>query len=138
MAGADVGVVVEGLAGLNKALKRADKETRLGIREVERAVAVPVQLDAQRLAVTEISGLRRTNMKTGGEWALMRIGVTQKLVYVAPKKRGNKRGSQKRPKFAPILMNKAMAPALERNRELIVRKMEHALDEMANHFSAGD
>ncbi len=137
MAGADVGVVVEGLAGLNKALKRADKETRLGIRKVERAVAVPVQLDAQRLAATEISGLRRTNMKTGAEWALMRIGVTQKLVYVAPKQRGNKRGSQKRKKFAPILMNKAMQPALDRNRELIVHKMEEALDQMADHFSQG-
>ncbi len=138
MAGAEVGVVVEGFTGLQRALKRADKETRLGIQKVERAVAEPVKLDAQRLAVTEISGLKRTNLRSGGEWGLMRIGITQRLVYVAPKKRGTKTGPRKRPNFAPVLMNKSMAPALERNGPLIVKRMEEALDEMASHFSQGE
>ncbi len=86
--GSVAAVNVKGLKELNRALKFADKETREGIQHAFRQLAVPVQLEAQRLAVTEISGLRRTNLKSGGEWGLMRIGINQKLVYVAPKKRG--------------------------------------------------
>lgn len=100
-------------------------------------VARPVQLEAQRLAATEISGIRRTNLTSGGEWALMRIGVTSKLLYVAPKKRGNKQGAKKRRNLAPLLMGKAMEPALDANRHRFESDIEDALDRMARHFNGG-
>ncbi len=125
---AAAGIKVKGFTELNRALKNADKETRLGIRKVERQVAEPVRVDAQELAVREISHI-------GNQWAAMRIGVTQKLVYVAPKQR-RKRGSP-RPNLAGLLLKKAMEPALEKNRAEIERAMEEALDAMANNFNKG-
>ncbi len=121
-------ILVKGLRDLNRALKHADRDTRLGIRKVERQVAEPVRVEAQELAVREISHI-------GTEWSRMRIGVTQKLVYVAPKQR-RKRGTP-RPNLAGLLMTKAMEPALERHRTEIERNMEQALDEMADNFNRG-
>lgn len=134
---AATGITVHGLRELNRALKTANKETKREVRESMERVARPVQLDAQKLAATEISGIRRTNLVSGGEWALMRIGVTSKLVYVAPKQRGKKQGSQKRRNLAPLLMGKAMEPALENNRHRFEHDVEQALDRMAAHFNGG-
>ncbi len=125
---AAAGIKVKGFTELHRALKNADKETRLGIRKVERQVAEPVRVEAQALAAREISHI-------GKEWAAMRIGITQKLVYVAPKQR-RKRGSA-RPNLAGLLLTKAMEPALEKHREQIERSMEQALEEMADNFNKG-
>ncbi len=119
-------------------MKNADKQTRLGIRKVERQVAEPVKREAQELAVREIS-------RIGTPWSTMRIGITQKVVYVAPKQRGNKARratvSQARrradQKFATRLMDRAMEPALEHNRAEIELAMEEAIDKMADNFNRG-
>ena len=97
-------------------------------------IARPVQLEAQRLAVTEISGLRRTNAQGTGQWALMRIGVNQRVVYVAPQKRSRR---STRPRFGTLLMNKAMQPALESQRHRLEAGIERALDRVADHFNRG-
>ncbi len=135
---AEGAIRVKGLTELNRALKHADKETRLGIRKVERQVAEPVRVDAQELAVREISHI-------GVPWSRMRIGITQKVVYVAPAQRGSKarratvtqarRKADK--KFATRLIREAMEPALEKNRAAIERNFEAALDDMADNFNRG-
>ncbi len=121
-------VRVRGLNELHRALKNADKDTRLGIRKVERQVAEPVRVEAQALASREISQI-------GREWSTMRIGITTNVVYVAPKAR-RKRGSP-RPNLAPLLMDKAMAPALEKHRARVESEMQDALDHMADNFNRG-
>ncbi len=123
---AEAAIRVRGLAELNRALKFADKETRLGIRKVERQVAEPVRVEAQELAARHISHI-------GTEWSRMRIGVTQKLVYVAPKQR-RKKGTP-RPNLAKLLMDKAMQPALDKHASEIEKNFEEALDQMANNFN---
>ncbi len=123
---AEAALHVKGLSELHRALKVADKETRLGIRKVERQVAEPVRVDAQQLATREISHI-------GTEWARMRIGITQKLVYVAPKQR-RKKGTP-RPNLAKLLMDKAMQPALDKHASEIERNFEEALDQMADNFN---
>lgn len=73
-------------------------------------------------------------------WAGMRIGVTRKLVYVAPKKRGVKtRGgsSRSRSNLADLLKERAMQPALDRNEGALVGRVDAALDTVANHFNGG-
>ncbi len=125
---AAAGIKVRGFTELQRALKNADKETRLGIRKVERQVAEPVRVEAQALASREISHI-------GKEWAAMRIGITTKLVYVAPKQR--RRKGTARPNLAGLLLTKAMEPALDRHREQIERSMEEALDKMAANFNRG-
>ncbi len=121
-------LAVRNLAEFNRTLKLADKQTRLGIRKVERQVAEPVKRDAEELAVREISHI-------GTEWSRMRIGLTQKLVYVAPKQR-RKRGSP-RPNLAGLLLKKSMIPAAKKNRELVERNFEDMLEHMAANFNRG-
>ncbi len=129
---------VKGLLELNRALKFADRETRLGIRKQERELVKPVKLDAEQLAVREISHI-------GKPWSTMRIGITQKLVYVAPKQRGSKarraavspRRRLSDQRFAGRLMDEAMQPALDRNVEKIEKGFEDVLEHMADNFNKG-
>ena len=122
------GIKVRGFTELHRALRNADKETRLGIRKVEREAAEPVRVEAQELAAREISHI-------GTEWAAMRTGITTKLVYVAPRRR-RKKGTP-RPNLAGLLMTKAMEPALDRHSEQIERSMEQALERMSDNFNRG-
>lgn len=143
MAGAVSGATirVRGLRELNKAFNQAEKHVRGDLKGELHRVAVPVQLMAQRLAVTKISGLAATNTTSGAEWAHMRIGATQTIVYVAPQQRGRLTKRNKRryargmgtgpPSFADLLMTKAMEPALNMNEGETVRRLEDMLDRLA-------
>ncbi len=135
---AAAGIRVEGLAELHRALRLADRQQRLGIRKAERQVAEPVAREAEQLAVRQISHI-------GVPWSRMRIGITQKLVYVAPKQRGSKarrarvtdarRKADK--KFARRLAVEAMHPAEERHRERTRAEFQNVLDTMADNFNKG-
>ncbi len=119
---------VKGLADLHRALGKADKQQRLGIRKAERQVAEPVKVEAQALATREIS-------RIGTKWWTMRIGITQKLVYVAPKMR--RTTGSRRPKFANVLRTKSLEPAAERNREKVRAAFQDVIDNMASNFNRG-
>lgn len=124
-------VIVKGYRELHVALAKADRDTRLGVRRELRAVAQPVQQDAEILALDRISGLSRTP-----QWAAMRVGVTRKVVYVAPRMRSKSRGGPaKRPKLARLLLEQAMEPALQRNETETVLRLERTLDTLAADFN---
>jgi hypothetical protein len=123
---------VRGLADLNRALARADRDVRLGVRRELREVAEPVRADAERLAV---SGIR--NVHEGDPWSRMRVGVTRSLVYVAPRQRGAARGPRRRRNMADLLAVRAMEPALDINRPLVERNLEEMLDDVADKFNQG-
>lgn len=124
-------VRVRGLADLNRALRRADRDTRLGIRKELRDVAEPVRADAERLAVSNIT-------RIGPKWSRMRVGVTTNLVYVAPRQRGvSARGlaHRKRKNLAGLMMDRAMQPALDRHASEIANRLDRTLDRVANTFN---
>ncbi len=125
---AAAGVKVHGLKELNRAFARASKDARREVRHVEGEIAEPVRRDAESLASREISHI-------GTQWSAMRIGVTRKSIYVAPKRRN--RGGSKRPNLAGLLMDKAMQPALKKNQDNIEARVELALDKLADHFNTG-
>lgn len=103
---------------------------RLGIRRELRGVAEPVRADAESLAA---SGIRNI----GPDWSRMRVGLTPDVVYVAPRKRGVKRGSRKRRNLAPLLMTRALEPALDNNAHLIEQRFGDVLDRVADTFGEG-
>ncbi len=126
-------VAVRGLRELNQALRRADRTTRAEFRTGFRKIAEPVRLEAERLALSEITRITEP-------WARMRTGVTSKLVYVAPRQRGIKgRGDdpRRRPKFADLMMNRALAPALERKKGEVEHDIEKLIDHVADEFETG-
>lgn len=121
-------VRVKGLRELQRALKQADKETRLGVRAELRNVAEPVRQEAAQLAGSQI----RRNTPA---WAAMRTGVTQKSVYVAPKQRGTKNPRSKRKNLAGLLAARALEPALDRHESETVHRFERMLDNVADRFN---
>ena len=57
----------------------------------------------------------------------MKIGVTRRSVYVAPKQRETRIKTRKRPKFADLLADRAMQPALDRNILKVQANVDDAL-----------
>lgn len=109
---------------MQRAFSLADAKLARELRTGLTDAAEPVRTDAERRAVAEISHI-------GDRWSRMRIGVTRSLVYVAPVERGVKtkgRQSLRRPNLAPLMMNKAMEPALDANEERVLHTIEGLLD----------
>jgi hypothetical protein len=126
-------VLVEGQADLFRALAKADRESRLFVRREFRSIAKPVADDAEQLALARIR-----NMPLSPKWAKQRIGVTRRLVYVAPRQRGTRgRGRGRRPNLAELLLSRAMNPALHMNEGRIRRSVERAFDDITDHFNQG-
>ena len=69
----------------------------------------------------------------------MRVGITRTLVYVAPRQRGagRGRGGSHRPNLAPLLMDKAMQPALDQHASEIETRFEDFLGIIADDFNHG-
>jgi hypothetical protein len=117
------GVKITGLRELDRALGNYDKDVRKGLRTALAAAAEPVRSQAESLA----SGVGNI---AGGPWSRMRIGVTAKGAYVAPKSRN--RGGSPRPNFGNLLMNRAMLPALGEATPEVLTALEAMLDRAAN------
>lgn len=120
----DMEIRVRGFREVQRTLARAPRDLRLEIRRELRAVAEPVRLDAERLA-------RENIRRIGIPWSQMRVGVTQKVVYIAPKQRGVKSRTDRRlrrPNLADLLMGRAMEPAGLQNEGVVTTRLEHALD----------
>lgn len=112
---------------MQRAFQLADRDLRTELRTSLRKVAEPVRTDAERLAVAGIPTV-------GVPWSRMRTGVTQTSVYVAPRERGTRDSRRRRPKFASVLLNRAMLPALRRNEHLVAVEMDRLLAEVARDW----
>lgn len=110
---------VEGLGELRRATSRLSRDFGRGIREALEAAGEPVRQDASNLALNRISGMQRGRVP----WHRMRIGVTRSIVYVAPEQRGVKGGRvgdrRRRPRLKTPMLEKALYPAVEQNRDKI-------------------
>lgn len=113
---------VEGLRELSRAFALADKAERKLFRESLKDAAEPVRGDAESRATIAIKPGRIP-------WSSMRVGVTRTSVYVAPARRRST--SLRRPKFAAILMDKAMAPALEAHHGEVENRVDHMLGDVS-------
>lgn len=137
----DNAVVVEGLTRLNRAFARADKQLKKELRAELQTAGVPIASAAEDHARSRIGGLKRARL-TPRTWDKMRVGATQHMVYVAPRQRGNKarqvrvsaarRDADKR--FAERLKTEAMEPALEQNRDQVIRRVEFMLSDVARQW----
>lgn len=120
-------VVVRGYRELARTFGRLGPELKKELRVELLRAGEPVRADAERLAASEIS-----NIEAGDVWARMRVGVTSRSVYVAPRARRRRRGPRwKRPNLAVRLLDDAMVPALDANRQQTVANLERMLDRLA-------
>jgi hypothetical protein len=124
------GVTVQGLPKLRRRLAAASPAAKKALDETLRDLAEPVRADAEHLAV---SGIPRIGLR----WSRMRVGVTNKLVYVAPRQRGTRTRSspRSRPRFATLLEQRAMTPALEQNQARIEQGAENLFESLADRWN---
>lgn len=121
MAGAVGEVRIHGVPELERALMEVRREVTKELRPALLAAAEPVRAEAQTLSVAHIHNI-------GPQWSRMRIGVTPKAIYVAP--RSHRRGGSPRKNLAPLLAVQ-MQDALEDKREEVVAAVTVVVDESA-------
>lgn len=117
------GVRVRGFRELQRACSASDRDLRLGVRKKLREAAEPVRTTAEGLAAANIHNI-------GSVWNRMKTGITTSVVYVAPATR--RHGGSPRSNLGGLLMRQAMEPALEQRRGDVERKLEEAIDEIAD------
>lgn len=120
-------VRVEGLRELNRAFRLADRELATELRGRLKDAAEPVRADAERLAAASIP-------RIGLPWSRMRVGVTTNNVYVAPKHRGTRDERRRRRNLAGLLLERSMLPALDQNKDDVVRAVDNLLVEIGRDW----
>lgn len=121
-----VGAVhVRGLTELMRAFGVADEALKADLKDALSEAAQPVRAEAQRLAgqIRNVRGDHRP-------WARMRVGLYQSVVYVAPAERGVRNGPRRRPRFADLMLDRAMEPALESHKSETKRRLEQMINEV--------
>jgi hypothetical protein len=114
---------VEGLSGLIKAADAAGRETKKLVRDRLREVARPVLDDAR-------SKLSRYDARSAS-----RLGISIRRVGTVSVEQRLRRTTGAHPEFGVLQMESALMPALDENMDTIERRMEAALDDVADAFS---
>jgi hypothetical protein len=121
---------VQGLAELQRDFRRMSKELVGDLRRELKDAAEPVKKLGESLALGEIR-----NMPSSPRWAGMRIGVSgQAIVYMVPSARSRRRRGGARPNLAPLLLDRAMEPALERNSGQILARVDRMLGRLGGEY----
>jgi hypothetical protein len=116
-----------GIDRVNAAFKRAGRQIEKGKPAYLKLAAEPVRRDAEILAASSIANITHP-------WSRMRVGVTKRAVYVAPRKRGTRFLTRRRPNLARLLRFNAMEPALDRNRIQVANQLDKLLDRIEQDF----
>lgn len=122
------GVRLRGFRELQAANKAAGRAVKKQTDKALREAVEPIRADAEALARSSIS-------RIGEPWSEMRVGITSRLMYLAPKQRGRASRANprlRRPNLADLLMGRSMEPALERNASLVEARVGRALDVVAD------
>lgn len=113
---------VRGLTELVRTFDKFGPRLKKAMRAELAEVAEPVRETAEGLAARSIRNI-------GPRWSQMRVGVTTRSVYIAPKTRT--RRTFKRPNFASLLLERAMWPALQGKGNEIRTRVEHLFDRLS-------
>ena len=123
------GVRVDGLRELNRAFAKFGAEEKKALTGALADAAEPVRARAETLADQNIRNI-------GPDWDQMRTGATTKLVYVAPARRRGRNPNLARPNLAPLLMDKALSPALEEAMPEVVDLLDGVLGQLGDEWAA--
>jgi len=113
---------IQGLKELTRSFNRLGADFKVALRVELADLAEPTRADAEERAAREIRNI-------GDRWEQMRIGITGQVVYVAPK--AHRRKGSPRPNLAPLLMDRAMQPALDSHADQIEAGVGRLFDRLA-------
>lgn len=112
-----------GLSGLIKAGDAAGKETKKMVRDTLRHVAAPVLADAR-------SSLSRYDQRSAS-----RLGISVRRAGSVAVEQRLRRTTGAHRQFGSLQMTEALMPALDENADMIERRFEAALDDIADIFT---
>ncbi len=122
---------VTGLRELLRVTDQLPKDVKRNVRKELRAVAEPVRDDATALFLSRVSA---NPAKTRYGISVRKVGT----ITVEQRRKGTSgRKSAKRPKFTDLVMERSLAPALERNQGEIVEGFNRVLDSLEQRWRVG-
>jgi hypothetical protein len=122
---------VDGLRELLRVTDQLPKEVKRDVRNELRRVAEPVRDSATQLFLSNVSSDAR---KTRYGISVRKVGT----ITVEQRRKGTSgRKSAKRPKFTDLVMERSLAPALERNEGEIVAGFNRVLDHLERKWAVG-
>lgn len=124
-------IYVKGFQNVARSYARVGKVAKRNLTRRLKDAAEPVRQDAQSLAPNVIKNLHRGPGPGGSDWSRVRIGATQKVVYIAPTERGRSRNEKKRrPNFKNLMLDRAYEPALEHNQDEVLDRLSPIFDDI--------
>jgi hypothetical protein len=140
-------VILAGFTELERDLKATSpallKAMRIGL-----TIAVqPIKREADRLALTRISGMARARKGAAKKksfigpvlpaWSVQKTGQNTKEVYMVPTEKGARARNDsalRRPNFATLMLGKSYDPALEGNRVQVLNTVDHVIGTVTRTF----
>lgn len=140
-------VIVSGFAELERDLKASSPLLLKAMRTGLTIAVEPIKRDADRLALTEISGMKRarkTARRSRGfigpllpAWSVQKTGQNTREVYMVPTEKGaraKQNSALRRPNFATLMLGKSYDPALEGNRVQVLNTVDHVIGTVTRTF----
>ncbi len=131
-------VLVVNLDTINRNLKALGPAVQIAARKGMLEGAEPIRKDAEDLARSDISGMKRAK-KSPPPWSLQREGATIHEVYIAPVERGVKSKtdpSRRRPNFVGVMFGKSYDPAFEKGKAGVVVFVDKWLTGVSTAFNS--
>ena len=122
-------LTVDNLGQLIKTFNHAPTDVKRAFKHELKTVALPIHDDTERLTSARIR-----NMRLSPQWAKTRIGITQKSVYVAPRKRGTRQRRWQRPNLKQLILERSFDPALVKNAPRIAADFGRMLDRLVSKW----
>jgi hypothetical protein len=133
-------VIVSGFTELERDLKASSPLMLKALRTGLTIAVQPIKRDADRLALTRISGMKRARKTAGRKagfigpllpaWSVQKTGQNTKEVYMVPTEKGaraRENSGLRRPNFAVLMLGKSYDPALEGNRVQVLNTVDHVI-----------
>ena len=135
MAGSDP-IIVSGFSQLERDLKATGPEMLKAMRTGLTLAVEPIKKEADSLARTEISGMKRAKIKPP-PWSINKIGQSTREVYMVPTEKGARArtdAARRRPNFASLMLGRSYDPALEANRAQVANTVDHLIGSVTRTF----
>jgi hypothetical protein len=130
-------IYVNGFENVSRSFARVSKAANSNLRNRLKEAAEPVREAAQEYGPGRIRNLKHGSGPSGANWGAVRIGVTQRAVYIAPVERG--RGTnekRRRPNFKTLMLERAYEPAVADHRTEVVDRLGRIFDDIQHAWRA--
>ncbi len=125
-------IYIKGYQNVLRSYAKVGKAANKNIRKRLKLAIEPVRAKAQELGPRNIRNLRPSPTASNrSDWAAVRMGVTQRFVYIAPVERGRTTNEhRRRPNFKALELGKGYEPALAIEKQEVIDRFGGIFDDI--------